>query len=68
MSDDERNQRFDGMLTPVGGVGVPAVRTRSDEYHDVPEPVDSEREPVPDPPGLLRRLENRLRRLRMPRA
>jgi hypothetical protein len=37
---------------------VPApMRTLSDDYHDEPaEPEESDREPVPEPPGKLRRL------------
>jgi hypothetical protein len=44
---------------------VPApIRTLSDEYHDDrAEPVDSDREPAPDPPGVVRRLIEGLRRL-----
>jgi hypothetical protein len=53
--------RFDGFLTPDGVIGIPAVRTLSDEYRDVPEPVDSDREPAPEPPGRLKRAMARVR-------
>jgi hypothetical protein len=38
------------------------MRTLSDDYHDEPtEPEDSDRLPDPEPPGLLRRLVDRIR-------
>lgn len=45
---------------------VPApLRTLSDDYRDEPsEPEDSEREPEPESPGLVRRLVDRLARKR----
>jgi hypothetical protein len=45
----------------AGSVPVP-MRTLSDDYHDEPtEPEDSDRLPDPEPPGLLRRLVDRIR-------
>jgi len=43
---------------------VPApLRTLEDDYHDEPtEPEDSDREPEAEPPGMLRRLLDRLTR------
>ena len=44
--------------------GLPAVRTLSEEYRDTPEPEDSDRTPPPQPPGLLRRIVDRLGKAR----
>ena len=45
----------------AGSVPVP-MRTLGDEYHDEPtEPEDSDRVPEPEPPGLFRRLVDRIR-------
>ena len=60
---DPADTRFDGVLGGSRGYGLPAVRTLSDEYRDVAEPVDSDRVPAPDPPGLGRRLVELLDRL-----
>ena len=47
---------------PIGVAAVPNL-TLSDEYHDErAEPVDSSRVPDPEPPGLVRRLLDRLGR------
>jgi len=47
--------------TPHGMIPIP-MSTLSDEYHDEPtEPEDSDRVPDPKPPGLLRRLVDRIR-------
>ncbi len=56
-----REPRFDGVLSPIGGVGIPAVRTLCDEYRDVPEPEDSDRVPPPKSPGIVERTIRRLR-------
>jgi hypothetical protein len=56
MRSDDLEPRFDGTLAPNGTYGIPAVRTLSDEYRDEPEPVDSDREPRPEPPGTLHRV------------
>ncbi len=48
----------------VGGGGLIPVpmRTLSDDYHDEPtEPAD-DREPEPEPPSLIDRIVERLRR------
>lgn len=48
-------------------VPVP-MHTLSDEYRDRPsEPEGSDREPVLEPPGVVRRLIDRLRRALQPR-
>ena len=56
----ERNAgAFLGTTRPVP---VP-MRTLSDDYRDEPtEPEDSDREPEPEPPGLVRRIIERLER------
>jgi hypothetical protein len=43
---------------------VPApLRTLEDDYHDEPtEPEDSDREPEPESPGMLRRVLDQLTR------
>jgi len=56
--------RFDGIAGPFQGIGLPQVRTLSDEYRDTPEPEDSERIPPPEPPGLIRRITGRLQESR----
>ncbi len=50
-------------LTPTSYAPIPVpMRTLSDDYHDEPtEPEDSDRVPDPEPPGLFRRLIDRLR-------
>ncbi len=59
--DQDQEPRFDGVAGPFQGIGLPGVRTLSDEYHDTPEPEDSARVPPPEPPGLIRRIARRLR-------
>lgn len=57
--------RLDRAGAFIGDAGVNApvpIRTLSDEFHDEPEPEDSDRVPEPEPPGRLRRLLDRLRR------
>jgi len=64
-SGTKRDERpIDAVLGPTGGIGLPAVRTLSDEYRDTPEATDSERVPPPTRPGLLRRVMDRLARMR----
>ncbi len=54
---DVREPRFDGVLgAGRGNIGLPLVRTLSDEYRDVAEPVDSDRVPPPAAPGMAQRL------------
>lgn len=49
-------------LSPVGTIPAP-MSTLSDEYRDEPtEPQDSDRVPEPEPPGLVRRILERLER------
>jgi hypothetical protein len=44
----------------IVGVSVP-LHTLSDDFHDEPiEPEDSDRVPEPEPPGLIRRVFDRL--------
>ena len=46
----------------MGGPGIPApMRTPGDEYHDEPEPDDSDRVPDPAPPSRVDRLRGWLR-------
>jgi hypothetical protein len=71
--DEPPEARFDGVLGAYGEYPLPAIRTLSDEYHDVAEPEDSDRVPPPAPPGIARRIVSRAeglaRRLRrMPAA
>lgn len=58
-----RGPRIDGVLGPSGLVGLPAIKTLSDEYRDTREPEDSDRVPPPVPPSLMRRLIDRLTEL-----
>jgi hypothetical protein len=50
-------------IAPYSGGSVPVpMRTLSDDYHDEPPyPEDSDRVPEPEPPGLFRRLVDRIR-------
>lgn len=56
--------RFDGVGGSSRCIGLPAVRTLSDEYRDRPEPEDSDGVPPPEPPGLVRRIVDRLDKAR----
>ena len=56
--------RFAGVLGPFQGIGLPGVRTLSDEYRDAPEPEASDRMPPPEPPSLVRRIVDRLKEAR----
>ena len=49
---------------PDGFTQIPVpMRTLSDDFHDEPaEPQDSDRVPEPEPPGLVKRLVDRLAR------
>jgi hypothetical protein len=50
-----------GAFMGPGGTFPAPMRTLSDEYRDEPaEPRDSEREPEPEPAGLVRRIIERL--------
>ena len=46
-------------LGPDMTVPVP-MRTLSDEYHDTPTEPEDDRVPEPEPPGLIRRVVDRL--------
>jgi hypothetical protein len=59
-ADKSVEPRVDGVAGPFQSIGLPSVRTLSDEYHDTPEPTDSSRVPTPEPPGLVRRIASRL--------
>lgn len=55
-------------LSPMGTIPVP-MSTLSDEYRDEPaEPTDSDREPEPEPSGLVRRIIERLEQRRSDRG
>jgi hypothetical protein len=46
-------------LGPDMAVPVP-MRTLSDDYHDAPAEPEDDRVPEPEPPGLIRRVVDRL--------
>ena len=56
-SHPERNAG--AFLGPDMVVPVP-MRTLSDDYHDEPAEPEDDREPEPEPPGLVRRVVDRL--------
>ena len=61
-SKTNRPERSAGAILGPDLLVAAPMRTLSDEYHDVPaEPVDSDRVPEPDPPGLVRRIVDGLR-------
>lgn len=63
MSNDRRKVERSGAF--IGDVGVNApipIRTLSDEYHDRPEPEDSDRVPEPEPEGVVARVVHSLSR------
>ena len=62
--DDPTEPRFDGVLGPGRAIGMPLVRTLSQEYRDRPEPEDSDRVPPPAPKGVWTRLIDRIRGVR----
>jgi hypothetical protein len=49
-------------LTPdgIGGPFPTPMSTLSDEYHDEPAEPEEDHEPQPEPPGLVRRLVDRV--------
>jgi hypothetical protein len=53
-------------LGPSRPVPVP-MRTLSDDYRDEPTEPEEDREPEPEPPGLFRRMIERLARRPDPR-
>ena len=63
MAGDERRriERSGAFLSDgFQNIAVP-IRTLSDEYHDRPEPVDSDVVPPREPDGLLTRIAHALR-------
>jgi hypothetical protein len=62
MGNDERKRvERSGAFLSDGFQNIPVpIRTLSDEYHDVPEPKDSERVPDPEPEGLVARVVHAL--------
>ena len=61
----KRAEHNAGMFVDPSGIGggIPApMSTLTDEYHDEPEPEDSDRVPEPDPPSLAHRVVEWLRR------
>lgn len=61
MGDDERRkvEHAGAFLAPFQMIPAP-IKTLSDEYHDTPEPEDSDRVPPPEPEGVLTRVAHRL--------
>jgi hypothetical protein len=58
--DRDRMQRAGGFIGDVG-VNVPVpIKTLSDEYHDTPEPVNSDVVPPREPEGLVARVVHSL--------
>ncbi len=61
MKDQERRDvERSGAFMAAGGTTPAPVRTLSDEYHDTPEPEDSDRVPDPEPEGLVTRVVHSL--------
>jgi hypothetical protein len=58
VSGDERRQvERSGAFLSDGFQNIPVpIRTLSDEYHDRPEPRDSDIVPDPEPEGLMTRV------------
>jgi len=61
--DQVTEPQFDGLLASTRCYGLPRVKTLSDEYRDVAEPEDSDREPPLEPPGTVRRIAGRISEL-----
>jgi len=66
--DDLREPRFDGVLGARSNIGLPLVRTLSDDYRDRAEPVESDRVPPPAPSGMIGRRSMWIRGLACARA
>lgn len=67
--EPKRAEHNAGAFLGAGGIQAMPVpmSTLSDEYHDEPtEPEDSDRIPEPEPPGLVRRVIDRLTGRRSP--
>jgi hypothetical protein len=55
--DDRRKVERSGAFLSDGFQNIPVpIRTLSDEYHDRPEPQDSDRIPAPEPESLVTRV------------
>ncbi len=63
MGDGERRkvERAGAFLNPFQNIPVP-IKTLSDEYHDTPEPEDSDAVPPREPEGVATRAVHRLTR------
>ena len=54
---DRRKVERSGAFLSDGFQNIPVpIKTLSDEYHDTPEPTDSDRVPDAEPEGLVTRL------------
>ncbi|MHB8959508.1 MAG: hypothetical protein ACYDAN_07775 [Candidatus Limnocylindrales bacterium] len=62
MADSERRKvERSGAFLSDGFQNIPVpIRTLSDEYHDRPEPEDSDQVPEPEPEGLVTRAVHKL--------
>lgn len=59
----KRAQRNAGAFLGVDIMPIPVpMSTLSDEYHDEPTEPEDDHEPEPEPPGLIRRVMERLSR------
>jgi hypothetical protein len=55
--EDRRKVERSGAFLSDGGRPIPVpIKTLSDEYHDTPEPTDSDQVPDPEPEGLVTRV------------
>jgi len=55
--DDRRKVERSGAFLSDGFQNIPVpIRTLSDDYHDRPEPQDSDRVPEPEPEGVATRV------------
>ena len=63
-SDEGRKLARSGAFLGPDLLAVVPLRTLSDEYHDEPEPEDSNRIPAPPAPSRARRLRDWLGRLK----
>ena len=60
--EDRRKVERSGAFLGDGFQNIPVpIRTLSDEYHDMPEPQDSNRVPDPAPEGLVTRMVHSIR-------
>lgn len=68
MRDQERRKvERSGAFLSDGFQNIPVpIRTLSDEYHDTPEPEESDRVPAQEPEGVVARAVHRLTGRRTP--